>query len=245
MLRNRSEIYLELYGPISFGCGGDSTASSLEASQAAFAKTAEGDNQIAFSEQQRLLASQQAKLQQIATNPQGYSPEQLHIASTSINDNTARAAKQAIGAAAQFGARGGATDISSPAAGQMAAGLLSAAAQNKASNLAQVAEQSQELKTQNMWKAISGLNEIGSQYGRSAESQGNIGVGAADASVKAGQLALAAKQSGMQQFGSMVSGLSGLAVPGASLLKGAFGSGGGGGGSADYTPSYYPGGTST
>src|ERR1019366_1576104 len=69
------------------------------------------DANTTFAEQQSVLRQQQVKLAYIAANPMGYTPQQLHTATTSINDNTSRAAKQALGSAAAFAAAHGGADI--------------------------------------------------------------------------------------------------------------------------------------
>src|ERR1700704_4878630 len=95
----------------------------------------------------------------------GYTPAQLHTATTSINDNTARAAKQALGSAAAFAAAHGSSDIGGGAIGQVAGGIGSAGAQSKSAQLASLSQQSEAMKQQNFWNAISGLNSVGSELG--------------------------------------------------------------------------------
>ena len=74
----------------------------------------------------------QAKMSYLAANPQGYTPQQLASATTSINENTATAAKQALGSAAAFAASHGGADVGNGAVGEIAGQIGSQAAQSKA-----------------------------------------------------------------------------------------------------------------
>src|SRR5208282_4180090 len=114
---------------------GDSTAAGLEKSQAAMTNTLNQDYSMTFAEQQQVLGQQIARMNYIAANPMGYTAPQLATARTSINENTAVAAKQAMGAAAAFAAAHGGADTGGGAVGEIAGQIGSAAAQSKAQQL--------------------------------------------------------------------------------------------------------------
>jgi len=191
---------------------GDSTAGSLEKSQAAMTNTLNADYTTAFAEQQTALAGLTAKMNYLTANPMGYTPQQLSTAKTSINENTATAAKQALGAAAAFAAAHGGADIGNGAMGQIAGEIGSAAAQSKAGQLAGLSEQNEELKQQNFWKGISGLNSAASQYGGAGATAISGAGNAAESSVNAGQLKLASQQAGWADVGGIISAAGGLAT---------------------------------
>src|ERR1035437_4996710 len=71
------------------------------------------DYSSSMANQNQILGNLKARMNFMASNPMGYTPQQLHLATTSINDNTARAAKQAIGAAAAFAGSRDAADTRS------------------------------------------------------------------------------------------------------------------------------------
>ena len=217
-LKNRSDIYLALYGPISFGCSsGDSTAGALEKSQAAMTSTLNADYGTAFAEQQQALSGLTAKMNYLTANPMGYTPQQLATATTSINENTATAARQALGSAAAYAAAHGGADIGNGAMGQIAGEIGSSAAQSKAQQLAGLSNANQEMKQQNFWKGISGLNSAASQYGGAAATAISGAGNAAESSVNAGQLKLASQQAGWADVGGMISAAGGLVTAGAGL----------------------------
>ena len=110
--------------------GIEATDHALQDSQAALASVFGADATTAFSEQQQILGQQQARLNQMVANPMGYTPEQLHAATTSINENTATAAKQAIGAAASYAAAHGGSDIGGGPIGQEVGQITSGATQS-------------------------------------------------------------------------------------------------------------------
>jgi hypothetical protein len=194
---------------------GDSTAGSLEKSQAAMTNTLNADYSTAFAEQQQALGGLTAKMNYLTANPMGYTPQQLATAKTSINENTATAARQALGAAAAFAAAHGGADIGNGAMGQIAGEIGSAATQSKAQSLASLSNANEEMKQQNFWKGISGLNSAASQYGGAAAT-GISGAGnAAESSVNAGQLKLASQQAGWADVGGVMSGIGGLVSAGA------------------------------
>jgi len=207
------------------------TDEALQQSQAAMVATLNSDYSTTFAEQQQLLAQQTARMNYIAANPMGYTAPQLATATTAINDNTATAAKQAIGAAAAYAGAHGGADTGSGATGQIAGQIASAATQSKAQQLAELSQQNEQLKQKNFWNAISGLNSVGSELGGSGGTAIGGAGNAASSSVNAGSGALAAKQAGWQDLSGVLTGIGGLASAAAGFMP--TGSGGGSGGSPD------------
>jgi hypothetical protein len=190
----------------------------LQKAQTAMTNTLNQDYSTSFAEQQGVLANLNAKMNYIAQNPQGYTAPQLAAATTSINENTAVAAKQALGAAAAFAASHGGADVGSGAVGEIAGQIGSQVAQSKAQQLASLSEQNQAMKQQNFWDAISGLNSVGSQYGGSGGVAISGAGSTANSAVNAGSGALAAQQAGWADLGGVISGVAGLATAGAAFL---------------------------
>lgn len=190
------------------------TDEALQKSQAAMTNTLNQDYSTTFAEQQQVLNQQRARMSAIAANPMGYSPAQLHTATTSINENTSRAAKQAIGSAAAYAAAhgGSAGDVGGGPISQAVGSIASDAAQSKAGQLAALSNANEGMKQQNFWNAISGLNSVGSELGGAGGTAIGGAGSAAGSSVNAGSGALAAKESGFQEFGSVLSGIGGLAT---------------------------------
>jgi hypothetical protein len=211
-------LYRESYdyvGPVAKCCSaGDQTAKDIEETQLATAKTLTADYSQSYAEQQSLLQSQQAKLNAILANPLGYSPQELAAAKTAINENTATAAKQAIGAAGAYAAAHGGADVGSGAAGEIAGAIGSAATQSKAQQLSALSEQNQAMKRQNYWNAISGLSNVGAQFGGAAGTSISGANSAANSAVNAGDLALQSSQAGWGDVGSIISGVAGLGTAG-------------------------------
>lgn len=194
--------------------GIEATDQALQDSQAALASVFGADATTAFSEQQQILGQQQARLNQMVANPMGYTPEQLHAATTSINENTATAAKQAIGAAASYAAAHGGSDIGGGPIGQEVGQITSGATQSKAQQLSSLSQQNEELKQQNMWKAIGGLQSVGSEFGSATGTTAGAGSSAASTSTGAGTGALNAGQAGIEDVGAILSGVGGLVQAG-------------------------------
>jgi len=193
------------------------TDEALQKSQAAMNDTLNKDYSTTFAEQQSVLGQQKARLDYIAANPMGYTPTQLHTETTSINDNTARAAKQALGSAAAFAAAHGGADIGGGAIGQVAGEIGSEAAQSKSAQLASLSQQNEEMKQKNFWNAISGLNSVGSELGGAGGTAiGGAGT-AASTSIGAGSGALTAKQQGWDNTFGLMKGIAGLGTAAAGL----------------------------
>lgn len=203
----------EYDGPVALACSsGDQTASGLEKAQAKMAATLNQDYATTFAEQQSVLANLSAKMNYITANPMGYTAPQLATARTSINENTAVAAKQALGSAAAFAATHGGADIGGGAIGELAGQIGSSAAQSKAQQLASLSQQNEALKQENFWKGIQGLNSVSSQYGGAGGTAIGGAGSAASTSVDAGRLKLASEQAGWQNAMGVVSGIGGLAT---------------------------------
>jgi hypothetical protein len=216
----------EYDGTVGLACSGGATQQTdqaLQASQAAAATTLGADYATTFAEQQNVLAQQAAKLNYISSNPMGYSPQELASATTSINENTARGAKQALGSAAAFAASHGGADIGSGVTGQIAGEIGSEAAQSKANQLANLSNSNQAMKRANMWQALGGLQNVGSEYGGASNTAISGANGSANSAVNAGSGALAAQESGFSEFGSILSGIGGLASAGVGAYRTAIG----------------------
>lgn len=186
------------------------TDEALQQAQAAMTNTLNQDYSTTFAEQQQLLKAQQARLNYIASNPMGYTPQQLATSRTAINENTASAARRALGAAAAFAAAHGGADTGSGALGEIAGDIASSAAQSKAQQLAELSNQNEQMKQANFWNAVQGLNSVGSELG----GAGGTAIGgageSANTSINAGSGALAAKQAGWQDIGGVLSGVGGI-----------------------------------
>lgn len=211
----------EYTGPVDLACssGGQvaQTDEALQQSQAALNKTLAADYGTTFAEQQSVLGNITARMNYMAANPMGYSPRELKIATTSINENFANAAKKALGSAASFAAAHGASDIGGGGLGLVAGDIASQMAGGKAQALASLSDSNEKMKQQNFWNAIQGLNSASSQYGGSS-GQGISGANAAaDSAVSAGSGALAAQQASWQNTMGMISGIGGLATAGAGI----------------------------
>jgi hypothetical protein len=202
--------------------GGDVAKSDLDLqkSQAAMTKTLNDSYKISFGNQQALLGKQAARLDYMAANPSGLDPKLLHIATTSVNDRVASAAKSALGSAAAFAASHGSADIGGGAVGQVAGQIGSEAAQAKSSQLGALDIANSEEKNKNFWSALSGLNQVGSEYGNSAGTAAGNSSGVANSAENLGAGATEAKYAGMQAFGSVLSGISGLAQAGVKAYTG-------------------------
>lgn len=187
------------------------TDEKLQQAQAAMTNTLNTDYSTTFAEQQGVLKNLQAKMNAVAANPMGYTPQQLASARTSINENTASGARQALSAAAAFAATHGGADTGNGSVGQIAGEIGSSAANSKAQQLAALSQQNEGLKQQNFWNAISGLNSVGSQFGGSGGTAIGGAGNAAESSINAGSGALAAQQAGWQDFAGTVGAIGGLA----------------------------------
>src|ERR1700674_493598 len=190
---------------------------ALQAAQTAMTQNLNADYSTTFAENQQVAKTQMARANALMANPMGYTAPELHTATTSINENTSRAASQAIGAAAAFAASHGSTDIGGGSIGQVAGQIGSEAAQSKAQQLADLSRQNEEMKRQSFLTGLSELNNAGANL----SGQGGTAIGGAtstaDTAVKAGSGELAAKQAGWQDFAGVLSGIGGLAEAGVGM----------------------------
>jgi hypothetical protein len=171
------------------------------------------DAKTAFAEQQQIQAKQTALANNLIANPLGYTPKELAIQTTGVNENFARAAKNALGSAAAFAATHGAADVGGGGAGQMAAEIGTAAATGKAGALSDIASRNEAMKRESMMTGLSELNQAGSAA-QSAEGGTIAGAGTTGNDVTtAGTGVTAAKQAGWQDFAGVL-GAAGGAVSG-------------------------------
>lgn len=203
----------------------------LEQSQQQTAQTLNAEYQTMLGQNQQLVQQMAAKLNYIAANPMGLTQPQMAGETTAINENTAKAAQQAAGAAGAYAAAHGAADVGSGAAGETAGQIYSGAAQSKAQQLAALSRQNEATKQQNFWNSISGLNSVGRLGADIAGTTLSGANAAANSAVNAGDLSLKAGQAARQNIGSEISGIAGLAesfVPGLSSVGKMLNIGGGG-----------------
>lgn len=169
------------------------------------------DARTAFAGQQNIIARQTAQANQMITNPMGYSPQELKIASSNINDNFARAAKGALGSAAAFAATHGGADVGGGGAAQMVGEIGTAEAGGAASARAGLAQQNKELQRQQMNLGLETLNQAGAgaagATGAAISGAGTTG----KTSVEAGTGADEAQKQAWSNFGSAL-GVAGSAV---------------------------------
>lgn len=188
------------------------TDEQLQQAQAAMTNTLNSDYSTTFAEQQEVLKQQVARMNYIAANPMGYTPQELATQKTAINENTAVAAKQALGTAAAYASAHGGADVGNGAVGELAGEIASGAAQSKAAQLNALSMSNEQIKRQNFWNATSGLNSAASELGGAGGTAIGGAGSAASSSVNAGSGALAAKQAGWQDLGGVLAGVGGLAT---------------------------------
>ena len=196
----------EYRGPIVRYCwsGGDVGANDkqLMAANATAAKTSTANYFAALGAQSQIANSLATKAAYMSANPLGYSPEALHAATTSINENTANAAKAAIGKAASYAAQRGVSDVGGGAAGMEVGNIAEQAAQAKSAQLGELTQQNQAMKQQNLYAALSTLKGAGSEFGGVAGTSAGAAGEQTGASLKAGEGEIAAKQAQQQMIGA-------------------------------------------
>ena len=193
---------------------------ALQEADLAATKAYTADANVSFAENQAVQGAQMAKLNYLTANPMGYTPAQLHTATTSINENTATAAKHAIGAAAGYAAAHGGADVGGGGASELAGQIMSGAAQSKAQSLSALSTSNEELKQKNMWAALSGLQGVGSEYGSTFGTGAGAGSSASNAGTNAGSGVLAAKAAGWNELGGVLGGIAGLGTAAIQGVKG-------------------------
>jgi hypothetical protein len=213
----------EYSAPVELFCSSGSKAVEandlkLQNSQIAMNAQLSSDYGMAFANNQSVLGQQRARLSYMSSNPLGYSPQQLALAKTSINENTSRAASEAIGKAAAYGASHSVGDTSGGGAGAMVGQIASEAAQAKATDLSQLSSANEELKQQNMWKALSGLQDVGSAYGTSSRTAITGATNSANSATGAGSGAVDAEKAASQEFGGVLGSIGGLVSAGTGFV---------------------------
>src|ERR1039458_4264587 len=184
---------------------------ALQQADVASTKALSADMSTTFSESQNALAAQQAKLAYIASNPSGFSPEQLHSATTSINQNYAASAKNAIGESSAYAASHGGADFAGGGASEMVGKIASDAATGKASSLSQLDLANQQMKQSNMLNALSGLSSVGKDYSADfGTSAGDIG-STSGAGSTAGGGVIQAGSAAADATGTILQGIGGIA----------------------------------
>lgn len=169
------------------------------------------DSKVAFAEQQQIQAKQTALANNLIANPLGYTPKELAIQTTGVNENFARAAKNALGSAAAFAASHGGADVGGGGAGQIAAEIGTAAATGKAGALSDIASRNEAMKRESMMTGLSELNQAGSAA-QSAEGGTISGAGTTGGTTtEAGTGVTAAKQAGWQDFAGVLGAVGGAA----------------------------------
>ena len=202
-------------GPVELACssGGDVAAQdkTLQDANTAANTTFLQDANTAFAGQQAIQAKQTALANNMIANPFGYTPKELAIQTTGVNENFSRAAKQAIGASAAYAAQHGAADVGGGGAGQIAAEIGTAAATGKAGALSDIASRNEAMKRESMLTGLSELNTAGAAAGGAAGTAiGGAGT-TAKAGVEAGTGVDEAQKQAWSNFGSIL-GTAGSAV---------------------------------
>lgn len=170
--------------------------------------------QTAFGEQQQILGQQTAKFNYMMSNPMGYTPRELKIQTTGVNENFARAAKGALGSAAAFAAAHGGADVGGGGIGAEVGQIGATIAGGKAAALSDIASRNEEMKRQSFMTGLEGLQQTGAAYGgASGTSIGGAGTTGGDVT-SAGSGVLAAKEAGWQELSGVLGGISGLAQAG-------------------------------
>ena len=175
-------------------------------------------SKVAFGEQQAIQAKQTAFANNLIANPMGYTPKELALQTTNVNENFARSAKTALGSAAAYGATHGAADVGGGGAAQMAGEIGTAAATGKAGALSDIASRNEAMKRESMLTGLSELNQAG------GAAQGAVGGTISGAgttggtTTEAGSGVLAAKAAGWQELGSTLGAIGGLVSAGTGFV---------------------------
>lgn len=193
---------------------------SLQAANLAANTNFLNDAKTAFAEQQGIQAKQTAFANNMIANPMGYTPQELKTATTGVNENFANAAKTALGSAAAYGASHGAADVGGGGAGELAGQIGAQAATGKAQALSSISQQNQEMKRQYMMTGLNELNQAGSAAQGAASGSTTGAATTGSDTVNAGTGALAAKESGYQEFGSVLGAVGGAVTAGVGAYSG-------------------------
>lgn len=184
---------------------------SIQAANTAANTNFLNDANAAFAGQQQIQAKQTALANNLMSNPMGYTPKQLAIQTTGVNENFARAAKNALGSAAAFAATHGAADVGGGGTGELAAQIGTAAATGKAGALSDIATANEAMKQNSMRLGLEELNQAGSAAG-AATGTAISGAGTTGKTgVEAGTGVDDAQKQAWSNFGSIL-GTAGSAV---------------------------------
>lgn len=192
---------------------------ALQDSEIAANKASLADATLAFGEQQTVLAQQKARYDAEVANPLGYTTAQLHTATTSINENTATAAKQAIGSAAAFAAAHGSSDIGGGGAATEAGKFGMMAASTKADELAKLSQQNEAIKQEKLQSGLAGLQTVGSEYGGAYNGASSAAGTQATGATNAGSGVISANEAGWNTFAGVLGAASGAAQAGLGIYK--------------------------
>jgi hypothetical protein len=196
-----------------------STDEALQKSQAAMTNTLNADYSLTFAEQQSVAKDMIARADNLMANPLGFTAPELATATTAINENTATAAKQAIGAAGAFAASHGGADVGNGSIGQIAGEIGSAAQQSKAQQLSTLSNANEAQKRSSFYAGLSELNNAGNDLGGVGSTALGGSAGAASTSTGAGSGALAAQNQTWGDISGILGGVAGLGEAGASAYK--------------------------
>ena len=146
----------EYAGPIA-ECKGDSTDQAQMKSQAAFTSSLQQAFQTQFAKQGALMDFLNPKMEQMITNPQGFSPATLAAANSQAINQAATSGQQATVQAQNYAATHGGNALPSGVQQQIA-GQIAASTQNaKTNQLNQIQIENGQLQNENMWKGVSAL----------------------------------------------------------------------------------------
>lgn len=205
----------EYDGFVALACSDSGTVvandNALSASGVALNKAMTADATASFNNQSGILAQQAAKFSYMASNPLGYTPQELATQTTSINQNAAQSAKTAIGAASAFAAAHGGADFSGGGAGAMVGQIASQATNAKAGALADLSMQNKALTRSNMLTGLQGLNQVGAEYGGATGTTLGGANSASGEATNAGTGAISAANTAFEDIGSVIQGVGGVA----------------------------------
>ncbi len=186
------------------------TDKDIQAANAATAKTLQAHADMTFAQQQAVLGRQMARMGQMVSNPMGYSKAYIHTATTSINDSTAQAAKQALASSAAFAATHGGADVGGGGVGQEAGQIGAQAGFEKSRELGQLSAGDEARKQENFLTGLQGMKQAGDAYGAASTEATSGAIGDSTSAVSAGSGALAAQDAGWQHTMGMISAAGGL-----------------------------------
>ena len=181
----RIEQYLREGRTVSGGKG-DQTAKASEVASAAFQNTLTQAFKTQFAKQQGVLDFLNGKLTASVNNPQGLSPTAKAALDTGAIEGVGGQYQNALKTEqAQTAARGG-SDLPSGVEAQIQGQLSGAAAGETSSELRNNALVDEQLKQQNYWNSVNGLNGVSAQinplgYSGEANSAGNTTAGLSQA----------------------------------------------------------------